>query len=343
MAAGGGGGGGGARRGLLKRKPNFTLQEIDILMSEVLKYEQLLFGAAASTVNAYEKQKIWWRITNKINAAGRNQRDIGEVKNRWRGLRRRANDKITRHRQERQGPAVRPAVRPGNGNGNGNGNGSGPGPPELGPGPAPGWGQRGAAGIDPPLLSVEVVAPHGVKEEAVKEEPVEVKTEPFHGLAADSIPGRGAEHRLPCAGIRPPGELCEGWSRSPPRPTPPELSLGDLGGQQEPLGSDFPSILFEQEAEHLNNCGTGEPGPPGTTGLSDGAPDCTQLTPAEKRIVQSNERLVQEMRAFRREYAESRRETTSILRVIAQALGSLSRSLAEIRDLYLREQAVPKP
>lgn len=154
-------GGGGARRGLLKRKPNFTLQEIDILMSEVLKYEQLLFGAAASTVNAYEKQKIWWRITNKINAAGRNQRDIGEVKNRWRGLRRRANDKITRHRQERQAPAARPAVRVGNGNGNGNGNGSGPGPPELGPGPAPGWGPRGTAGIDPPLLGVEVVAPHG--------------------------------------------------------------------------------------------------------------------------------------------------------------------------------------
>ncbi|XP_074781508.1 myb-related transcription factor, partner of profilin-like [Athene noctua] len=340
MAAAGGGGGG-ARRGLLKRKPNFTLQEIDILMSEVLKYEQLLFGAAASTVNAYEKQKIWWRITNKINAAGRNQRDIGEVKNRWRGLRRRANDKITRHRQERQGPAARPAVRPGNGNGNGNG--SGPGPPELGPGPAAGWGQRGAAGIDPPLLSVEVVAPHGLKEEAVKEEPVEVKTEPFPGPATDSVPVRGAERRLLRTGIRPPGDLGEGWSRSPPRPAPPELSLGDLGGQQEPLGSDFPSILFEQEAEHLNNCGAGEAGPPGTTGLSDGATDSPHLTPAEKRIVQSNERLVQEMRAFRREYAESRRETTSVLRGIAQALGGLSRSLAEIRDLYLREQAAPKP
>uniref|UniRef100_A0A8C2T9T8 Myb/SANT-like DNA-binding domain-containing protein n=1 Tax=Coturnix japonica TaxID=93934 RepID=A0A8C2T9T8_COTJA len=122
--------GGAARRGLLKRKPNFTLQEIEILMSEVLRYEPLLFGAAASTVNAYEKQKIWWRITNKINAAGRNQRDIGEVKNRWRGLRRRANDKITRHRQERQGPAPRP-------NANRHHGAAGTGTAELGPGPAP--------------------------------------------------------------------------------------------------------------------------------------------------------------------------------------------------------------
>ncbi|NXN98042.1 TSNA1 protein, partial [Rhinopomastus cyanomelas] len=308
-------------------------------MSEVLKYEQLLFGAAASTVNAYEKQKIWWRITNKINAAGRNQRDIGEVKNRWRGLRRRANDKITRHRQERQGPAARAAGR------TGNGNGSGPGPPELGPGPGPGsvpaWGPRGAAGIDPPLLSVEVVAPHGIKEEPVKEEPVEVKTEPFHSPVADSI--RSAERRLSRSSIRSPSELGEGWSRSPPHPTAPELSLGDLGGQQEPLGSDFPSILFEQEAEQLTNCGGGDAGPPGTPGLSDGVPECSQLSPAEKRIVQSNEQLVQEMRAFRRECAESRRETAAVLRVIAQALGTLSRSLADIRDLYLREQAIPKP
>ncbi|XP_053943539.1 uncharacterized protein LOC128854406 [Cuculus canorus] len=300
-------GGAAARRGLLKRKPNFTLQEIEILMSEVLKYEQLLFGAAASTVNAYEKQKIWWRITNKINAAGRNQRDIGEVKNRWRGLRRRAGDKISRHREQRQQPPGR--GRAGSGSGNGQ----------------------------------DRAGPHGLKDEVVKEEPVEVKTEPFHSPGATSVPSRGTECRPPHSSLRPPTELCEGWSRSPPCPAPPELSLSDLGEQQEQLGSDFPSLLLEQEAEHLKNCSVGEAGPAGTAGLSDGTRDCAQLTPAEKHIVQSNERLVQEMRAFRREYAESRRETTSVLRVIAQALGGLSRSLAEIRDLYLREQAVPKP
>ncbi|KAM8987951.1 uncharacterized protein PRD47_017318 [Ara ararauna] len=302
------GGGGGARRGLLKRKPNFTLQEIEILMSEVLKYEQLLFGAAASTVNAYEKQKIWWRITNKINAAGRNQRDIGEVKNRWRGLRRRANDKITRHRQERQGPTARPPHPPRPGTGTG----SGPGPPELGPGPASGWGQRGAAGIEPPVLSAEVV-PHGLKEEVVKEEPVEVKTEPFQSPAPGGAPGPRA-----------------GTERSPPRPAAPELCLG---GPQEPPGSDFPSILFPPEP--LQDCGAGPCAP---AGLRDGTPGCAQRCAAEARAVQAQERLVQEVRAFRREYAESCRETTALLRAMAQALGALSRSLAEIRDLYLREQ-----
>ncbi|NXN79540.1 MYPOP protein, partial [Bombycilla garrulus] len=304
-------------------------------MSEVLRYEPLLFGAAAGTVNAYEKQKIWGRITHKVNAAGRHQRDIGEVKNRWRGLRRRAGDKISRHRLERQGPAGRSATRNGcTGNNGTNGNGAAePGP---GPAPAPVWDPRGAAGTDPPMRSAEGSAPHAVKEEPVKEEPEEVKTEPFHSPAADGIPGRGSDCRLPRTGICPPSELCEGWSRSPPRPTPSELSLGDLGGQQESLGSDFPSLLLEQEAEQLSHCGAGEARPPGTAGL-DGTPECPQLS-----LVQSNERLVQEMRAFRREYVESHRETTAVLRSIAQALGMLSRSLAEIRDLYLRERGVPK-
>ncbi|NWV32357.1 MYPOP protein, partial [Grantiella picta] len=307
-------------------------------MSEVLRYEPLLFGAAAGTVNAYEKQKIWWRITHKVNAAGRHQRDIGEVKNRWRGLRRRAGDKISRHRLERQGPAGRAVARNGNTGSTGNNGSNGNGPAEFGPGPAsaPGWGPRGATSTDPPLRSAGRSAPKGVKEELVKEEPVEVKTEPFHGPAANGIPGHGSDCRLPCTSICPPSELGEGWNRSPPCSTPPELSLGDLGGQQEPLGSDFPSLLLEQEAEQLTHCSAGKAGPPGGAGL-DGTPECPQLN-----LVQSNERLVQEMRAFRREYAESRRETTAVLRGIAQALGVLSRSLAEIHDLYLREREVSK-
>lgn len=171
----------------------------------------------------------------------------------------------------------------------------------------------------------------------MKEEPVEVKTEPFPGPAADGVPGRGSDCRLPRPGLCPPGELCEGWSRSPPRPAPSELSLGDLGGQQEPLGSDFPSLLLEPGPEQLSHCGAGEAGSPGAAG-PDGTPERPQLS-----LVQSSERLVQEMRAFRREYAESRRETAAVLRGIAQALGALSRSLADIRDLYLRERGAPKP
>ncbi|XP_034623663.1 myb-related transcription factor, partner of profilin-like isoform X3 [Trachemys scripta elegans] len=316
------------RRGIPKRKPNFTLQEIDILMSEVLRYEQLLFGASSTNVNAYEKQKIWWRITNKINAAGRNQRDIGEVKNRWRGLRRRANDKITRHRQERQAP---PDAR-----GYSVPRGAEPREPELGPQ----WGLHGVCPLDAPPGSGEVPAQQGagVKEEPVKEEPVDVKPEPFHTPSTEVIHQqvtRGGERRLLRSAGHVPDDPCEGWSQSPQNPSQNELAISELGGQQEPLGTDFTSIIFDQEAEHLNDCNASESMTPVTVALQEGGLESGHLSPVEKRILQSNEQLVQEMRAFRREYTESRRETASILRIIAKALSSVSSSLCIVSSCHL--------
>ncbi|XP_053107123.1 uncharacterized protein LOC128325419 [Hemicordylus capensis] len=336
------------RRGMLKRKPNFTLQEIDILMSEVLKYEQLLFGAASTNVNAYEKQKIWWRITNKINAAGRNQRDIGEVKNRWRGLRRRANDKIARHRLQRQ--AQPPAERPHPTLLQGGGSGEPPSRPELGPE----WCLHGVCPLDtPPLGTMEVVAAaaaaalQGVKEEPVKEEPIDVKSEPFHPLPNEAVHQRvtrGAERRLLRSSCRAPDDPCEGWSRSPPNSSQTELSIGEIGGRQEALSLDYASITFDQESPdgHLTDCNMGDMVAPMTVPLQEGLSESSHLSLAERRIVQSNEQLVQEVRAFRQEYTESRRETASILHSIAEALSGVCSSLSEIRDLYLRQQVVPK-
>ncbi|XP_054837040.1 t-SNARE domain-containing protein 1-like [Eublepharis macularius] len=328
------------RRGMLKRKPNFTLQEIDILMSEVLKYEQLLFGAASTNVNAYEKQKIWWRITSKINAAGRNQRDIGEVKNRWRGLRRRANDKITRHRLQRQ--AQSPAERPYAAHRKGGGS-EPPGQPELGPE----WCLHGVCPLDtpPPPGTIEAAALQGVKEEPVKEEPVEVK--PVHPLPIDAVQqhvSRGAERRLLRSSGQIPDDPCEDWSRSPPNSSQTELSLSEFGGRQETLGSDYARITFDQESPHghPNNCNMGDVAHPMTVPIQEGLSESSRFSLAERWIVQANEQLVQEMRAFRQEYAESHRETASILHSIAEALNGVHSSLSEIRDLYLRQQVAPK-
>ncbi|XP_061486319.1 myb-related transcription factor, partner of profilin-like [Rhineura floridana] len=328
------------RRGLLKRKPNFTLQEIDILMSEVLKYEQLLFGAASTNVNAYEKQKIWWRITNKINAAGRNQRDIGEVKNRWRGLRRRANDKITRHRLQRQ--AQPPAERPHLAHLPGGGSSELPSQPELGPE----WCLHGVCPLDtPPLATMEVAALQGVKEEPVKEEPVDVKSEPFLPLPTEAIQQhvtQGAERQLLRSSGHAPDDPCEGWSRSPQNSSQTDLSLSEFGGRQEALGSDYASITFDRESPHgrLNDCNIDVA--PATLPIQEGLSESSHLSLAERRIVQSNEQLIQELRAFRQEYTESCRETASILHSIAEALSGVCSSLSEIRDLYLCQQVVPK-
>lgn len=66
------------------------------------------------------------------------------------------------------------------------------------------------------------------------------------------------------------------------------------------------------------------------------------LSLAERQTVQSNEQLMQKVRAFCQEYADSHRETDSIVYNIAEALGGICSSLSEIWDLYLHQQVVPK-
>uniref|UniRef100_A0ABM5G6A9 Uncharacterized protein isoform X2 n=1 Tax=Pogona vitticeps TaxID=103695 RepID=A0ABM5G6A9_9SAUR len=337
------------RRGMLKRKPNFTLQEIDILTSEVLKYEQLLFGAAAGSANAYEKQKIWWRITSQINAAGRNQRDVGEVKNRWRSLRRRAHDKIARHRLQRQAqpPAERPSFAPLPGGG-----GGGRELPSRSPELGPEGGLRGMGSPDasPPPGTPEVAASHGVKKDPVKEKPeADVKSEPFFPLSTEVLQRcmtRGAERQLRLLRSSDVSDdPCEGWTRSTPNSSQTELSFSEPGGQQEALGSDYTNLTFDQDLSHskLKDCNLGDTVTAATLPIQEGLlEESLHFTLAERQIVQSNEQLVQEVRAFRQEYAKSHRETASILHSMAEALSGICSSLSEIRALYLRQQAVPK-
>ncbi|KAF7238905.1 Myb-related transcription factor, partner of profilin [Varanus komodoensis] len=296
------------RRGMLKRKPNFTLQEIDILMREVL---------------------------NKINAAGRNQRDIGEVKNRWRGLRRRANDKIARHRlQQRRALPLAERLHltrlPGPG---------GSSKPSARPELSPEWSLvHGACPSDPPPLP-------GALEAAAAAQGV--KEEPFHPLHTETIQqcvSRGAKRQPLRSSGHAPDDPCEGWSRSPLNFSQTELSISELGGQQEVLGLDYASITFDQESPHgqLNGCNVGDVIAPGTVLIQEGPSEHSRFSLAQRRIVQSNEELVQELHAFRQEYTASCRETASILHSIAETLSGVHNSLSEIRDLCICQQAVPK-
>nr|XP_056700836.1 leiomodin-1 [Euleptes europaea] len=153
-----------------------------------------------------------------------------------------------------------------------------------------------------------------VKQEPVKEKPVVVKAEPAYPLPIEAT----QQHT--------------------------ELSLSELGGWQEALGSDYASITFDQESPHgrLNDCHMGDAAPPPTVPIQEGLSEISHLSLAERRIVQANEQLVWELRAFRQEYAESHAETASILHSIAEALSGVLCSPSEIRDLYLRQQVVPK-
>ena len=190
-----------------------------------------------------------------------------------------------------------------------------------------------------------------MKKDPVKEEPeADVKSEPFFPLSTEVLQRcmtRGAERQLRIlrSSSRVSDDPCEGWTRSTPNSSQTELSFSEPEGQQEALGSDYTNLTFDQDLSYsqLKDCNLGDTVTAATLPVQEGLlEESLHFSLAERQIVQSNEQLVQEVRAFRQEYAERRRETAFILHSMAEALSGICSSLSEIRALYLRQQAVPK-
>ncbi|XP_078540254.1 t-SNARE domain-containing protein 1-like [Lissotriton helveticus] len=70
-----------------KRKIKFSTMELQVLVEEVVKEHQKLFGKLSLTVAESAKRKIWLDIQAKVNAVGVTPRDIDDLKKRWYDLR----------------------------------------------------------------------------------------------------------------------------------------------------------------------------------------------------------------------------------------------------------------
>ncbi|KAJ8359921.1 hypothetical protein SKAU_G00164460 [Synaphobranchus kaupii] len=76
------------------RKHKFTDAELGILLEEVTRYEDALFGLQGNCLTAREKYKIWFEITERVCSASGIQRCINDVKRRWQDLKRRTKAKV---------------------------------------------------------------------------------------------------------------------------------------------------------------------------------------------------------------------------------------------------------
>lgn len=82
------------------RKHKFTDAELDILVKEVTRHEDTLFGLQGNRLTAREKYKIWFGITEQVCAASGLQRSIEDVKRRWQDLRRRTKTRVLEARRQ---------------------------------------------------------------------------------------------------------------------------------------------------------------------------------------------------------------------------------------------------
>ena len=78
-----------------KRKCNFSEEENEILVSEVMQNEHLLF--CTSKLPLVRKEAIWKSIVDKVNSVSTMKREVIDCKKRWHGckLRTKANWSVT--------------------------------------------------------------------------------------------------------------------------------------------------------------------------------------------------------------------------------------------------------
>ncbi|KAM7165388.1 uncharacterized protein RBU57_008830 [Macrochelys suwanniensis] len=77
-----------------KRKPKFSKEELDILVTEVTRNEAMLFGRETMRLSHADRDKIWEGIARKITSASQVPRSVKDIKHRWDDMKRRTKDKL---------------------------------------------------------------------------------------------------------------------------------------------------------------------------------------------------------------------------------------------------------
>lgn len=77
-----------------KRKPKFSKEELDILVTEVTQNEARLFGRETIRLSHADRDKIWEGIASKITSVSQVPRSVKDIKHRWDDMKRRTKDKL---------------------------------------------------------------------------------------------------------------------------------------------------------------------------------------------------------------------------------------------------------
>lgn len=68
---------------VLKRQPNFTAEELEVLLNEVESRSKVLFGKFSGAVSMGQKEKGWEEIARAVSGVSGVARSKGEVKRKF--------------------------------------------------------------------------------------------------------------------------------------------------------------------------------------------------------------------------------------------------------------------
>ena len=85
------------------RSSNFVAEEIEVLVTEMEQHRHILIGKFSNKISKQKKKSIWQAITDKINAAGKNEkRSVQQVKNKWKDISSRSKKKSAERKADTQ-------------------------------------------------------------------------------------------------------------------------------------------------------------------------------------------------------------------------------------------------
>ena len=84
-----------------KRSKNFSKQELELLVEEVVSRRKILMGKLDNVVTADNKKRAWAKVAQSVSAVGEMERDASAIQKKWADVKSLVKKKLLRGRGRR--------------------------------------------------------------------------------------------------------------------------------------------------------------------------------------------------------------------------------------------------
>ena len=95
-----------------KRKPNFSPLEISVITESVKKNIDVIQSKLTNNITNKKKSQVWEEITKEVNAVGRANRSVQEIKDKWKNLHSTAKKEFSNYKKEYKKTGGGPPPKP---------------------------------------------------------------------------------------------------------------------------------------------------------------------------------------------------------------------------------------
>lgn len=67
----------------VRRKSNFTQEEVAVLLRMMRKYSKYLSGRITSNEDLIKRRQVWTKVVEAVNSVSADQRTLSEIKSKW--------------------------------------------------------------------------------------------------------------------------------------------------------------------------------------------------------------------------------------------------------------------